>query len=415
MQRHGKKPLAGTARIASTETAKAKAAPVRLQRNIISKENKGMPRNDTAQPNSQPPRTVMSNRATSAVTASRRMQTKKVPPRRRRQQQSPHAPMRDPFLSYMHEISQGEILDQQSVIDFANKIREGVQIERTQAALTSKFGRKPVVAELAEFLGATPELIQRRLNLGLVAKNDLVSANLRLVTSVARKIQATKTSTLGLALDDMIQEGNVGLIRAAEKYDVSRGYRFSTYATWWVRASILRAITTQSRAIKIPTTVVEEYVQIQRERTRLIAEGTLHPSDNQIAASLGITTAKLRFISSVVARPPISLDVSVTEQGPSQDGRTLGELLIGDGEMEERMVERMQRQELDAVLKTSLKPMERAAIRLRFGLEDGHPRTLREVGELLSLSRERVRQHVFSALSKLRTPEVRQFLVNYLG
>lgn len=341
--------------------------------------------------------------------------TKRESSRRRRTRRNNLAPLRDPFLSYMDEISQSDILDQKSVIELADRIKEGVNVEKSQARLIVEYGRKPSILELADRLESTPDVVQRKLNLGLVAKNDLVAANLRLVTSIARKVQSSKTSTQGLALDDMIQEGNVGLIRAAEKYDVTRGYRFSTYATWWVRASIMRAVTTQSRTIKVPTTVVEEYLQIEKERSRLVAEGKPNPTDSQIATNLGITTAKLRFISKVVSKPPVSLDLPVADGDTTQQGRTLGELVVGDDEIEERLVVQMQKQELDSVLRRSLKPVERAAVRLRFGLEDGHPRTLREVGQLLSISRERARQHIFSALSKLRTPEVRQFLVNYLS
>jgi RNA polymerase primary sigma factor len=340
---------------------------------------------------------------------------------RRQRVRAPRVPaavsMRDPFQHYMEEISRGDVLDHATVIALAATIKEGARVEEAQRSLVfARPDRRPTLAELAEYLGNEPEDVQLALNKGMVAKNDLVAANLRLVTSVARKIQGSKTGTAGLALDDMIQEGNVGLIRAAEKYDASRGYRFSTYATWWVRASVLRAITTQSRPIKVPSTVVEDFSRIEKERARQIAAGARDADDDLCAQALGITTAKLRFVCSVVSRVTASLDVSITSPGglDTSGMRTLGELIPGDDDMKERMVEEMQRVELDKVLRGALKPMERAAVRLRYGLDDGHPRTLREVGLLLSVSKERVRQLVYAALSKLKTPEIRECLADVL-
>lgn len=317
--------------------------------------------------------------------------------------------VRDPFQVYMEEISRSDVLDHAAVIALADRIKSGARVEGMQIELTrASDGKRPTLPELAHALGEKPADVQRILNLGVVAKNELVSANLRLVTSVTRKIQATKSSTAGLALDDMIQEGNLGLIRAAEKYDASKGYRFSTYATWWVRATVLRAVTSQSRAIKVPSSVVEDFSRIEKERSRQIAAGARVPDDDKVAEAVGMTRAKLRFVEGVVQRYPASLDLPLGKT--ELNGRSLMDLIPGDDKVEERMVVEMQQTELDAVLRSKLKPMERAALRLRFGLEDGHARTLLEVGSLLSVSKERVRQLVFSALAKLKTPEVRSFL-----
>lgn len=324
--------------------------------------------------------------------------------------------LRDPFQVYMDEISRGDVLDHSSVIALADRIRRGVVMEQAQAEMERESGgRRPTVVAVAERLGMGVAEVQRTLNLGMVAKNDLVAANLRLVTSVARKVQASKAGSAGLALDDMIQEGNVGLIRAAEKYDATKGYRFSTYATWWVRASVLRAITTQSRAIKLPSSVVEDHARIEKERARQISAGALVPDDDAVAVAVGMTRAKLKFVTGVVTRLTASLDVPLGTVDSSLGAKSLGELIPGDEDIEERMVETMQRRELDTVLRAKLKPMERAAVRLRFGLEDGHPRTLLEVGQLLAISKERVRQLVFSALAKLKTPEFRERLEDYLA
>lgn len=324
--------------------------------------------------------------------------------------------LKDPFQLYMDEISRTEVLDHASVVALAGRIKERAKVEKAQDKLAKMTGDvRPTILQLAKELRMEPEEVQGKLNRGTVAKNDLVAANLRLVTSVAKKIQASKTGTAGLALDDMIQEGTFGLIRAAEKYDATRGYRFSTYATWWVRASVLRAITTQSRSIKVPSSVVEDFGRIQKERKRQVAAGAIVADDQAVADALGITLAKVRFVTGSVSRRVSSLDVTLGPAGSDLAAKSLVEVIAGEDDVEERMVEAMQRRELDAVLRRQLKPMERAAVRLRFGLEDGHPRTLVEVGKLLSISKERVRQHVFSALSKLNTPEVKEFLTDYLS
>lgn len=325
--------------------------------------------------------------------------------------------LRDPFQAYMDEISRSEVLDHAVVIALAEKIKGGANVEKMQLELMRKSGgRRPTLPELAEAMGKEAADVQLALNLGTVAKHELVSANLRLVTSVAKKVQASKSSTAGLALDDMIQEGNLGLIRAAEKYDGSKGYRFSTYATWWVRATVLRAVTTQSRAIRLPVSVLEDFSKVEKERARQIAAGARFADDDKVAEAIGITRAKLRFVESVVQRHPTSLDIQFGDRNALVGtNRTLADLIPGEDDVEEKMVSDMQRKELDAVLRSKLKPIERAAVRLRFGLEDGHPRTLQEVGSLLSVSKERVRQLVFSALAKLKTPEVRSFLDDCLG
>ncbi|CAN8076966.1 unnamed protein product, partial [Agarophyton chilense] len=321
--------------------------------------------------------------------------------------------LKDTFQMYMEEISREDLLAQTQVFALAARIKHAVSMEKHQRTLHAELGRRPSVTELATYLRLPPSELKRILLSGTAAKNALVSANLRLVTSVARKVASSKTGTTArLALDDMVQEGSVGLIRAAEKFDASRGYRFSTYATWWIRAYVMRSITTQSRSIKVPSTIVDEYARIRREYSRLRECGVIKPTEEDVAKELGITPAKLCFVVNVVTRSPISLDLTLGPDVNSSGSRTLGEIVEGDDNVEERLVESFQRKELDLALRRCLRPLERAVIRLRFGLEDGQPRTLRETGELLGLSKERIRQLIFRALPKMKTAEFQRLLTD---
>lgn len=321
--------------------------------------------------------------------------------------------LKDTFQAYMDEIGSADLLDQTKVIMLARAIKPGLAVEKLQREMEAHLGRRPSMPELAEKLGVDVAEVQKRRMASTAAKNELVAANLRLVTSVARKVTATKgANTAGIALDDMVQEGNVGLIRAAEKFDASKGYKFSTYATWWVRAYVMRSITTQSRSIKVPSTVVDEYARIRKSYNNLRENGIFKPTDEQVARTLGITPAKLRFVVNVVTRVPTSLDLKLNPYGDGSRSRCLGDIIKGEDNVEEKLVEDLRRRELDKALRSYLKPLERAVIRLRFGLDDGQPRTLRETGELLRLSKERIRQLLFRALAKMKTPEMERMLTD---
>ncbi|BEV35854.1 RNA polymerase sigma factor RpoD [Synechococcus sp. M16CYN] len=310
----------------------------------------------------------------------------------------------DSIRVYLQEIGRIRLLRPDEEIELARKIADLLHLEELFAHFESDNGREPDKKEWAALVGMPLIRFRRRLMLGRRAKEKMVQSNLRLVVSIAKKYM-----NRGLSFQDLIQEGSLGLIRAAEKFDHEKGYKFSTYATWWIRQAITRAIADQSRTIRLPVHLYETISRIKKTTKVLSQEFGRKPTEEEIAESMEMTIEKLRFIAKS-AQLPISLETPI---GKEEDSR-LGDFIEADIENPEQDVAKnLLREDLEGVLAT-LSPRERDVLRLRYGLDDGRMKTLEEIGQIFDVTRERIRQIEAKALRKLRHPNRNGVLKEYV-
>ncbi|MFE6283618.1 RNA polymerase sigma factor [Streptomyces sp. NPDC057877] len=301
-------------------------------------------------------------------------------------------PSSDLFRQYLREIGRIPLLSAAEEVELARRVEAGLFAE--------------------EKLGSTPDLdsqlaldLDKLVVMGRMAKRRLIEANLRLVVSVAKRYVGR-----GLTMLDLVQEGNLGLIRAVEKFDYARGYKFSTYATWWIRQAMSRALADQARTIRVPVHVVELINRVVRVQRRMLQERGYEPTSDEVAAHLDLPPERVSEVLRL-AQEPVSLHAPVGEE----DDVALGDL-IEDGDAAspvESAAFLLLKEHLEAVLST-LGERERKVVQLRYGLVDGRPRTLEEIGRIFGVTRERIRQIESKTLNKLRDHAFADQLRGYL-
>lgn len=308
-------------------------------------------------------------------------------------------------IEIVDDFSADEDLD--SALDFTDSddfesslSSEGIAIDDPVKIYLKEIGRVPLLTAEEEI-----ELATRMARGDKYARKRLSEANLRLVVSIAKRYVGR-----GMQFLDLIQEGNLGLIKAVEKFDYTKGYKFSTYATWWIRQAITRSIADQARTIRIPVHMVETITKVKKVSSQLLHENGHEPTPQEIADRLGITVDRVREILRI-SQDPVSLETPIGEEEDSH----LGDFIPDEDAPApaEAASRTLLKEQLSEILGT-LTPREEKVLRLRFGLEDGRPRTLEEVGKEFDVTRERIRQIEAKALRKLRHPSRSKKLKDFL-
>lgn len=304
-------------------------------------------------------------------------------------------------IDVIEEIDPEELASEDiSEVDPKIAVAEGITVDDPVRMYLKEIGRIPLLSHEQEL-----ELATRMAEGDEEAKHRLAEANLRLVVSVAKRYVGR-----GMQFLDLIQEGNLGLIKAVDKFDYRKGFKFSTYSTWWIRQAITRAIADQARTIRIPVHMVETINKLVRVNRQLLQELGREPRHDEIAKAMGITEDKVREIIKI-AQDPVSLETPIGEEEDSH----LGDFIPDDDAPapDNMATQAMLKRQLNEVLST-LTPREEKVLRLRFGLDDGRTRTLEDVGKEFNVTRERIRQIEAKALRKLRHPSRSRRLKDYL-
>ncbi len=312
----------------------------------------------------------------------------------------------DAVGAFFKEMARYPLLKPDEEVELARRVRFLEEVKELQAALELELGTNPSKIQVASQLEMTEKQLESRLYQGRVAKRKMIRSNLRLVVSIAKRYL-----NRGVPFLDLIQEGAMGLNRASEKFDPDKGYKFSTYAYWWIRQAITRAIANDARTIRLPIHIVEKLNKLKKAQRELKQKLSRNPTEAEMAEALEITVHQLRQLQQL-RRQALSLNHRV---GKEEDTELMDLLEDEDNQSPEaKMNENMMRQEIWEVLGDVLTPREKDVISLRYGLTSSEPCTLEEVGNMFNLSRERVRQIQSKAMRKLRRPHIAKRLKGWL-
>uniref|UniRef100_A0A368UI03 RNA polymerase sigma factor n=1 Tax=Glycine max TaxID=3847 RepID=A0A368UI03_SOYBN len=313
----------------------------------------------------------------------------------------------DPLRYLRTTTSASRLLTPTEEIKLSAGIQDLLKLEKIQEDLAERFGDQPTFAQWAAVAGVDQKTLRKRLNYGIFCKDKMIKSNIRLVISIAKNYQGS-----GMNLQDLVQEGCRGLVKGAEKFDGTKGFKFSTYAHWWIKQAVRKSLSDQSRTIRLPFHMVEATYRVKEARKQLYSENGRQPDDEEVAEATGLSMKRLNAVL-MTPKAPRSLEQKI---GINQNLKPSEVISDPDAETaEEQLLKQFMKKDLEEAL-DSLNARERQVVRWRFGMDDGRTKTLQEIGEMLGVSRERIRQIESSAFKKLknkkRTNHLQQYLVS---